>query len=157
MSLDATITSASGFSADLAIQLSLLLGSVGVDIEICPGFAPATWEGGFLPMKVLAMPIALSGVPISSPILSGAEIDFDDGVASLRSPASRSVVDYAMFCLAAEAIARVTGGRLEVEGGECRLSADPFSDSVEAIRGFVMEASDDDFRQVPFESWDAVE
>ena len=57
----------------------------------------------------------------------------------------------------AEAIARVTDGRLEMEGSECRLSADLFSDAIEATRGFVADATDENFRQAAFESWAAVE
>ena len=93
MSLSFTITSSSGFPADLASQVSGLLRGVGAEIEIYPRFSPATWEGGFLPIKVLSLPEQLAGLLRSSPVLSGAEIDFDEGVASLRSPASRSVVD----------------------------------------------------------------
>jgi hypothetical protein len=158
MSLTIAVTSTTGFSADLAPKVAALLRDIGVEIEVYPHFTPATWEGGFLPVKVLAMPRELVGVAFASPILSGVEIDFDGGVASLRSPASRSAVDCALFCLSAAAIAKVTGGRLEMDGVECPLSPEkPFSGAIETIESFVAEASESDLRQTPFVSWEAVE
>jgi hypothetical protein len=158
MSLSFAITSPRGFPVNLASKISELLRSIGVIIEIYPRFIPAEWVGGFLPIKVIAMPRSLIGVPFSSDIISGVELYFDDGVASLCSPASRSVADHTLFCLVAEAIARVTNGRLEMEGCECMLSPDqPFFDTIEAAESFALEATENDLRQVPFICWEAVE
>jgi hypothetical protein len=155
MSFDLEVISPVGFPADLGQKICAQLVYRGVEVEIYPSFQSSTWEGGFLPMKVLAMPQEYIGCLVRAPALSGFEVDFADHTASFRSPASRTTTEFALLCLSAAAMAKITGGRFDVPGEGLPASRkDPFEEAIELLKSFVSESTESDFRQYPFERWD---
>lgn len=154
VSFDLNVVSSTEFPADLGLLLRERLRRHGVEVEVYPSFEVATWGGGFLPMKVLAMPAEFIGGALQSPALSGFEVDFRATTACFRSPASRTTTEFALLNLSAAAIAEITGGRLEMpEAGITSSENDPFDEAVDIVRGFVSESSEEDRRQYPFERW----
>ena len=154
MSFDLDVVSPVDFPSDLGVQICAHLRRHGVEVEIYPSFDVGTWQGGFLPMKVLAMPLEYIGCALQSPALSGFEVDFGPKRASFRSPACRTTTEFSLLSLSAAAIAEITGGRLEIPEADLPPSElDPFLEAIDLLKSFVAESTEEDRRQSPFEKW----
>jgi hypothetical protein len=82
----------------------------GFSIEILPSFDPANWQGGFLPIKLAAMPDKyLFGLPRVVQI-SGFEIDFDGESAHFRTASGRTLAELTLQCYGAACLAVITNG-----------------------------------------------
>src|SRR6516162_3440284 len=82
----------------------------GFDVQIYPDFDPQTWEGGFLPFRVAEAPYELTGVNLHDPVVAGFEIDFRGESAHLRTAMGRTTLDFALQCVGAAILAKLSGG-----------------------------------------------
>jgi hypothetical protein len=86
------------------------INSHGFTVEIFPGFDPLTWQGGFLPIKVVEMPDKyLFGLPRVVQV-SGFEVSFGRGSAHFRSAMGRTLAELTLQCYGAACLAVVTDG-----------------------------------------------
>jgi hypothetical protein len=86
------------------------INSHGFSVEILPSFDPATWQGGFLPIKLAAMPDKyLFGLPRLIQI-SGFEVSFGPQSAHFRSAMGRTLAELILQCYGAACLAVITNG-----------------------------------------------
>ncbi len=86
------------------------INSHGFSVEILPSFEPATWQGGFLPIKLVAMPDKyLFGLPKVIQI-SGFEVSFAAESAHFRSAMGRPLAELILQCYGAASLAVITNG-----------------------------------------------
>ena len=86
------------------------INSHGFGVEILPRFDPASWQGGFLPIKLTAMPEKyLFGLPKMTQ-LSGFEIRFGPQSAHLRTAMGRTLAELILQCYGAACLAVITNG-----------------------------------------------
>jgi hypothetical protein len=86
------------------------ISSHGFSVEILPSFEPATWQGGFLPIKLAAIPDKYRfGLPQVIQI-SGFEVDFGPESAHLRTAMGRTVAELILQCYGAACLAVITNG-----------------------------------------------
>jgi hypothetical protein len=86
------------------------INSHGFSVEILPSFDPASWQGGFLPMKLIAIPDKyLFGLPKVIQI-SGFEVDFGPESAHFRTAMGRTIAELILQCYGAACLAVVTKG-----------------------------------------------
>lgn len=154
MSFDLEVVSPAAFPDDLGARMVTELRKVGVEIDVYPNFTPSAWEGGFLPMKVLAIPAEYIGCALLYPALSGFEVSFDQRTAWFRSPAGRTTIEFALQCLCAAAVVKITGGHIVLSNGDItRSDQDPIQEAVRAAKDFAAESTESDRRQEVFERW----
>jgi hypothetical protein len=86
------------------------INSHGFSSEILPSFDPDRWQGGFLPIKLVAMPDKyLFGLPKVVQI-SGFEVSFGPGSAHFRSAMGRPLAELILKCYGAASLAVITNG-----------------------------------------------
>jgi hypothetical protein len=86
------------------------INSHGFAVEILPSFDQATWQGGFLPIKLSLIPDKyLFGLPKVIQI-SGFEIDFGPESAHFRTAMGRTLVELTLQCYGAACLAVITKG-----------------------------------------------
>src|SRR5262245_42413717 len=86
------------------------INSHGFVVEILPSFNPATWRGGFLPIKVVAMPNKyLFGLPKTTQV-SGFEVTFGPESAHFRTAMGRTLAELILQCYGAACLAVITDG-----------------------------------------------
>jgi hypothetical protein len=86
------------------------INSHGFSIEILPSFEPDNWQGGFLPIKLVAMPDKyLFGLPKVIQI-SGFEVSFGSESAHFRSAMGRPLAELILQCYGAASLAVITNG-----------------------------------------------
>lgn len=86
------------------------INSHGFSVEILPSLDPDTWQGGFLPIKLVAMPDKyLFGLPKVVQI-SGFEVSFGPESAHFRSAMGRPVAELILQCYGAASLAVITDG-----------------------------------------------
>jgi hypothetical protein len=86
------------------------INSHGFTVEIFPEFDPASWQGGHLPIKLIAMPDKyLFGLPKMIQI-SGFEVDFETKSAHFRSAMGRPLAELILQCYGAACLAVITNG-----------------------------------------------
>lgn len=86
------------------------INSHGFTVEILPSFDVKTWRGGFLPIKLAAMPDKyLFGLPEVIQI-SGFEISFGPESAHFRSAMGRPLAELILQCYGAASLAVITKG-----------------------------------------------
>ncbi len=96
--------------ANMKVGLEAELLAQGLQVEICPGFSPAEWGGGFLPVKLMRLPGEyLFGLPQVVQI-SGFEADFTDVSAHLRTAMGRTIAELILQCHSAAALAVLSKG-----------------------------------------------
>ncbi len=113
---------------DLKTRWAATFRSEGFEVEICPGFDPASWEGGFLPMRVTVAPETLVGVSLPAAAIGGFEVSFDepdafDGgnkrCAHFRFGWGGPSLEFAMLCIGAALLAQLTNGTyVDPQSGE---------------------------------------
>lgn len=82
----------------------------GFSVEILPSFDPVMWQGGFLPIKLIAMPDRYQfGLPKVVQI-SGFEVSFGTESAHLRSAMGRPLAELILQCYGAASLAVITDG-----------------------------------------------
>jgi hypothetical protein len=86
------------------------INSHGFSVEILPTFEPANWPGGYLPLKLIAMPDKyLFGLPRVIQV-SGFELDFGPESAHFRTATGRTIAELILQCFGAACLAIVTNG-----------------------------------------------
>jgi hypothetical protein len=86
------------------------INSHGFTVEILPAFDPVEWQGGFLPIKLVAMPDKyLFGLPQIVQI-SGFEVSFGRESAHFRSAMGRTLAELILQCYGAASLAVITNG-----------------------------------------------
>jgi hypothetical protein len=86
------------------------INSHGFSVEILPSFDPATWQGGFLPMKLTTIPDKyLLGLPKVIQI-AGFEVDLSPESAHFRTVAGRTIAELTLQCYGAACLAVITNG-----------------------------------------------
>jgi hypothetical protein len=86
------------------------ISSHGLSVEILPSFTPNTWQGGFLPIKLVAIPDKyLFGLPKVVQI-SGFEVSFGPQSAHFRSAMGRPLAELILQCYGAASLAVITNG-----------------------------------------------
>jgi hypothetical protein len=86
------------------------INSHGFSVEILPSFDPASWQGGFLPIKLIAMADKyLFGLPKVIQI-SGFEVDFGPESAHFRTAMGRTLAELILQCYGAACLAVITNG-----------------------------------------------
>src|SRR5262245_968512 len=86
------------------------INSHGFSVEILPSFDPATWQGGFLPIKLVAMPDKyLFGLPKLVQI-SGFEVSFEPESTHFRTAMGRTLAGLILQCYGAASLAIITDG-----------------------------------------------
>ena len=86
------------------------INSYGFSVEILPRFEPDTWQGGFLPIKLVAMPDKyLFGLPKVIQV-SGFEVSFTPVSAHFRSAAGRPLAEVILQCYGAACLAVISDG-----------------------------------------------
>jgi hypothetical protein len=86
------------------------INSHGFSVEILPSFDPATWQGGFLPIKLIVIPDKyLFGLPKEIQI-SGFEVYFGSQSAHFRTASGRTIAELILQCYGAACLAVITNG-----------------------------------------------
>jgi hypothetical protein len=86
------------------------INSHGFSVEILPSFDPATWQGGYLPIKLVSMPDKyLFGLPKVVQI-SGFEVSLGPESAHFRSAMGRPLAELILQCYGAASLAAVSNG-----------------------------------------------
>ena len=86
------------------------INSHGFSVEIMPSFDPDTWQGGFLPVKLIALPDKyLFGLPKVVQI-SGFEVSFGPESAHFRSAMGRPLAELILQCYGAASLAVISNG-----------------------------------------------
>jgi hypothetical protein len=86
------------------------INSHGFVVEILPSFDPATWQGGFLPIKLVALPDKyLFGLPKITQI-AGFEVSFGPEWAHFRTAMRRTLAELILQCYGAACLAVSTDG-----------------------------------------------
>jgi hypothetical protein len=86
------------------------INSHGFSVEILPTFDPETWQGGFLPIRLVSMPAKyLFGLPEVIQI-SGFEVSFGVESAHFRSAMGRPLAELILECYGAASLAVITNG-----------------------------------------------
>lgn len=79
-------------------------------VEILPSFDPAIWRGGFLPIKLTALPDKyMFGLPKVIQI-AGFEVDFGPESGHFRTAAGRTIAELILQCYGAACLAVITNG-----------------------------------------------
>ena len=107
------------------------INSHGFSVEILPSFDPASWQGGFLPIKLSAMPDKyLFGLPKAIQI-SGFEVDFGTESAHFRTAMGRTITELILQCYGAACLAVITNGATMIRRLASPLRAiPPFSEPI---------------------------
>jgi hypothetical protein len=126
----------------------------GFEVEVMPGFDPSTWEGGFLPCRVLAAPEELVGITLPDPGVSGFELSFEKKEAYFRSASGRPTTEFAMQCLGAALLAEATGGSYDdPQAGKKYRGAAAIDAALDEIRMFVPTARPHERVHHSFPGW----
>ena len=131
----------------------------GFEVEICPDFQPATWEGGFLPMKVISAPEALIGLPLDETTVSGCEVRFDEGeggkrVAAFRFGDGGPTTEHAIVCMAAALLAELTNGTyVDPQAGTETPGREAVAAAKATIGAFLENAGPEQFVHHAFPGW----
>ena len=165
---------------DLEVRWREALAQHGFQLELYPGFAVSSWQGGFVPMS-LRMPESLAAAERygTDPILTGCELDIalvepsehdpaglPPVVASLlsiaqvgvhfRSATGRTVAEFRALVLSAGAVAYATDGAL-VDGQDeaYHVGENALSYAIEAADRYeaMPDLRDEEWRLDPFNSW----
>lgn len=95
---------------DLRQRWQAEINSHGFSVEILPSFDPATWQGGFLPIKLVSLPDKyLFGLPKIVQI-SGFEVSFGPESAHFRTAMGRTLAELILQCFGAASLAVITNG-----------------------------------------------
>lgn len=153
MSFDLTVSTPQR-PTDLKSAWERELSTHGFVVEICPGFDPATWAGGFLPFRIEKAPRMLIGAPLKAPALSGFEVAFTPEEAHFRTSAGRTATEFALQCLGAAALACICGGQYtDPQNSLARTGNAAIVAAVKEIKAFVATASERERAQRPFVRW----
>ena len=132
--------------------------ALGFDVEIYPGFDPQTWKGGMLPIRVTKAPRELIGVDIDEPVISGFEIDFEIESAHLRTAAGRTTVEFALQCLGAAILTKLSDGEyIDDQNGIVCKATDAFVAAAKETRYYLSTAGAEELAKYPFPGWAALE
>ena len=82
----------------------------GFSVEILPSFDPATWQGGFLPIKLVSMPDKYLFGLAKVVQISGFEVSFGAESAHFRSAMGVPLAELILQCYGAASDARANGG-----------------------------------------------
>lgn len=156
MSYDLTVEYI-GLPDDLKSRWEEAFSSVGFELEICPGFEPETWKGGFVPMKVRRAPRELVGINLPNDAVSGFELWIEDTEADFRSGAGRPTTEFAIQCIGAALLARLTSGSyVDPQEGARYSAAEALDAAVREVKAFVADARDRELVHHPFPGWAAL-
>lgn len=154
MSFELSVHGKKPFPSDLKNQWEARLQNLGAMIEIHPSFAPGTWKGGFLPMKVSAMPDVLIGVALRPPALSGFEVSFSGSTSDFRSALGRTSTEFALLCLCAAELAYITEGLLfDGQAGASVGGDKALAYARDEVRKYLGTVGARELRQYPFTAW----
>lgn len=143
--------------ANLAAQWEHALAEQGLHVEICPGFSPTSWGGGYLPFRLQSAPTSLLGVELNVSVLAGFELHFYQGGVCLMTGSGRSTADMALQCLGAATLAELTGGTYEDPQSGAQHNARAARDvAVKEILRFTAAATPAELILRPFPGWETV-
>ena len=130
------------------------INSHGFCVEILPSFNPDTWQGGFLPIKLVSMPDRyLFGLPKIAQI-SGFEVSFQPESAHFRSAMGRSLAELVLQCYGAASLAVITNGvYLDPQTGESFEGVSAISRADWEIMAYELYIDDDARVQHEFTKW----
>jgi len=86
------------------------INSHGFSVEILPSFDPDTWQGGFLPFKLVAIPDKYLFELSKMVQISGFEVSFASESAHFRSAMGRPLAELILQCYGAACLAVITNG-----------------------------------------------
>lgn len=128
---------------------------LGFAVQVCPGFLPSAWKGGFLPFRVTAAPKELIGLELPDAAVSGFQVFFAPGRATFVSGNGRPSTEFAMQCLAAALLAEATGGTYEdPQSGNRFVGAEAIDAAVAEVRAFVRSARPKELVHHSFPGWE---
>jgi hypothetical protein len=154
MAFELSVQSPNAFPKDLKTKWEAWLAKLDVEVEIHPSFDPASWTGGFLPMKVSKISDSLIGTPLRPPALSGFEVYFNRNTANFRSAMGRTSTEFALLCLCAAGLANaVEGSLIDPQAGTSISASEALTHVQSEINQFVKSARSRDLRQYPFSEW----
>jgi hypothetical protein len=130
------------------------INSHGFCVEILPSFDPETWQGGFLPIKLVSMPDKyLFGLPRVVQI-SGFEVSFGPESAYFRSAMGRSLAELILQCFGAASLALITNGIYhDPQTGESFEGAPALNRADGEIMAYEPYIDDDARAQHEFTKW----
>ena len=141
--------------ADLRSAWEAAFHTQGLQVEIYPKFSPETWNGGFLPFRVLAAPTDLIGLTLEQAALAGFEIAFSAESAHLRTAAGRSTIEFALQCVGGATLAALCGGHyVDDQNGIVCEGRDALEAALLEIRAFVESAAEDEKVTHAFPGWE---
>ena len=127
---------------------------MGFELEICPGFEPQTWNGGFVPMKVRRAPQELVGIDLPNDAVSGFELWINETTADFRSGAGRPTTEFAIQCIGAALLARLTNGTyVDPQEGARYPAAEALDAALREVKAFVAGARDRELVHDRFPGW----
>jgi hypothetical protein len=139
---------------ELKPRLEAELLTQGISVEICPGFTPDKWRGGFLPMKLLNLPDHyLFGLGRLVQI-SGFEVSFTDSSAHFRSAMGRPIAELILLCHSAAALAVISNGVYhDPQTGEAIPANKAVARAKQEILAYVPYLDERARTQHPFTQW----
>lgn len=135
-----------------------LFAAQGFEVEIYPQFSPDTWEGGFLPFRVVSAPVELIGLHMATPCVSGFEVDFTPESACLQTSMGRTTTEFALQCIGAATLAQMCGGQyIDNQNGLTCNSDDAQAVAIAEIKKYLSTASDKEKTGHEFPGWEQLE
>ena len=130
------------------------INSNGFVVELLPSFEAATWQGGFLPIKLVKMPDKyLFGLPNVTQI-SGFEVEFGPESGHFRSATGRTIAELALQCYGAACLAVITGGAYyDLQTGDSFEGVTAIEQADAVILAYEPYMDDAAREQHPFTQW----
>jgi len=129
----------------------------GFQVEIFPGFEPRSWCGGLLPIRILQAPRELMGYTLPGEGIAGFDVSVDDTSAWFRSPMGRCTAEFALQCVGAATLARVTEGKVQdPQSGREATYAQAMELARDEIRRFLGSVHLGACHHQPFPGWGAL-
>lgn len=157
MSFELTITTPTR-PTNLRELMEREFASHGFDVEVYPKFEHKTWAGGFLPFRVARAPVALVGVTLDQPVVSGFELTFSKDAAHLRTSNGRTTTEFALQCLSGAILAKVCGGHyIDDQNGITCSPMEAIAAAIKETKEFLKTAREHELAKHPFPGWAALE
>jgi len=142
-------------SAALSKSIENEFAKLGIKLEICPGFELESWEGGFLPIRLIELPQEyLFNLPQLIQI-SGFELYYDQGHASSRTTMGRTIAELILQCYFTAILTLLSEGTyIDPQTGDTYEGREALKRAHEEIMEYEEFLDESSKKQHPFTRWE---
>ena len=127
---------------------------LGFKLELCPDFELKTWEGGFLPIKLIELPQQYLFNLSQIIQISGFELYYEDQHASLRTAMGRTIAELILQCYFAAIMTYLSEGTyIDPQTGNAFEGKDALKRAHEEIMEYEEFIDDSSKKQHTFTKW----